>query len=216
MPLPSQRRELVPAGDPDTFSILTICTGNLCRSPLAEQLLRDRLRHVMPDARITVQSAGTAAVNGQPMDRAAAREAKRLGVTNADRHTALRLRDDHVATADLVLALAREHRAAAVHLTPLAVGRAFTLLEFTSVVRALEPSTLLTRSETRSAETKLRAVVAEAHSMRGVVAARGAHESDVMDPHGRDGAVHRATADVIDTTVSQLCDLLGSLVHNAA
>ena len=45
------------------FSILTVCTGNICRSPLAEGLLR----MVLGGLDVTVQSAGTAALVGEPM-----------------------------------------------------------------------------------------------------------------------------------------------------
>ena len=48
----------------NSFSILTVCTGNVCRSPLAEQLLRNRLRDV---SAIEVSSAGLQALVEQPM-----------------------------------------------------------------------------------------------------------------------------------------------------
>jgi len=44
-------------------NVLFICTGNVCRSPMAEELLRSQLNG---DRNIAVSSAGIGAVNGQP------------------------------------------------------------------------------------------------------------------------------------------------------
>ena len=47
-----------------TFSVLTVCTGNICRSPLAELILAASLSDI-PDVR--VESAGTGALVGHGM-----------------------------------------------------------------------------------------------------------------------------------------------------
>lgn len=44
--------------------IIVVCTGNICRSPIAEALLR----HYLPSPLVEVSSAGTAALVGQPAD----------------------------------------------------------------------------------------------------------------------------------------------------
>ena len=46
----------------DFFTILTVCTGNLCRSPAAERLLASKLGPT-----VKVSSAGTHALVGQPI-----------------------------------------------------------------------------------------------------------------------------------------------------
>ena len=60
----------------EVFRILVVCSGNMCRSPLAELLLRAKLA-AAPSAgadRVLVTSAGTAAVPGAAMDPTAAAE----------------------------------------------------------------------------------------------------------------------------------------------
>lgn len=60
------------------LSVLMVCLGNICRSPLAEAALRDHARHLgLP---LTVDSAGTGDWHvGHPPDPRAQQAAKRLG-----------------------------------------------------------------------------------------------------------------------------------------
>ncbi|MFW6597663.1 hypothetical protein ACQBAU_02895 [Propionibacteriaceae bacterium Y2011] len=189
-----------------------MCTGNLCRSPTLEQLLRLRLGEAFPDADINVTSAGTHAYDGDPMDPGSAHEAERLGIRDAERHRARRLVEPHVRDADLVLALAREHRTAAVRLAPRAVGRAFTLLEFVRIVESLEPKDLVAGRDSATPEGRLRRVVEAAHRIRGLVASRRRSGMDVIDPHGREPDVYRASADTIDDACRRLIAVLPRLV----
>ncbi|MEO8284563.1 MAG: hypothetical protein ABI568_14370, partial [Pseudarthrobacter sp.] len=52
--------------------ILTVCTGNICRSPVAERLLQAGLEQVKPGA-FRVRSAGTRAMVGDPVQPLSAR-----------------------------------------------------------------------------------------------------------------------------------------------
>lgn len=105
--------------------VLFVCTGNICRSPLAEQLLTARTG-------VAAASAGTRAVPGAPMDHTMAAELVRLG-GSPTQCMARRLDADMVTGARLVLGLAREHREAAVRLAPTALARCFTLAEYIRV-----------------------------------------------------------------------------------
>ena len=60
--LPDETPRDLPAAAP---RILIVCTGNICRSPLAEQLLRQNLTAAGIDAVVT--SAGTRAMTGSAM-----------------------------------------------------------------------------------------------------------------------------------------------------
>ncbi|NMO90524.1 low molecular weight protein-tyrosine-phosphatase [Actinomycetospora sp. TBRC 11914] len=89
------------------YSVVTVCTGNICRSPMAEVILRAALTDAGLADRVVVTSAGVGDWHvGEPMDRRAA-------ATLADRgygtdHVARQI-DETTAEADLVLAATTDH-----------------------------------------------------------------------------------------------------------
>ncbi len=121
---------------PSDFTILVVCSGNICRSPLAEQLLRSYLRDAPQPFHIL--SAGTVADAGVPMTDEAAALARRYGGV-PEGHRSRALTEQQIVSADLVLTATRAHRAAVVSLVPRASRYAFTLLQFVSLVAAIDP-----------------------------------------------------------------------------
>lgn len=105
--------------DSEVFRVLYVCTGNICRSPMAEVLTRAGLHERLGAAaqRVVVDSAGTWGQTGRPMEPYALRTLAAYGLSGTD-FRARELAATHVAAADLVLAATREHRAAAVVLLP--------------------------------------------------------------------------------------------------
>ena len=87
----------------DVPHLLFVCTGNLCRSPMAEYLARDRLA----DDTVTFASAGTAAMPGRPASEATVRVMREIGIDVS----AHRSRDvwELADTADFVYALTTAH-----------------------------------------------------------------------------------------------------------
>ena len=65
----------------EQFTILVVCLGNVCRSPLAERLLRMRIEQMLGDgaSAVRVSSAGVRALVGDPMNESSAAELRRLG-----------------------------------------------------------------------------------------------------------------------------------------
>ena len=89
------------------YRVLIMCSGNTCRSPLAAAALKLELG---PDAeRVEIQSAGTAAWEGQPASEGALDVARRAGL-DLTSHRSRRATPPLVRGADLVLVMEREHQ----------------------------------------------------------------------------------------------------------
>ncbi|MEN8374702.1 MAG: Sua5/YciO/YrdC/YwlC family protein [Gemmatimonadota bacterium] len=97
-----------------TFNLLFVCTGNTCRSPMAEGVTRALLaeRGWGP---VAVTSAGVAAAVGAPASAGALRVAAGQGIDLAD-HRARQLSRERVHWADLILAMGPAHVEAVHHL----------------------------------------------------------------------------------------------------
>lgn len=89
-------------------TILFICTGNLCRSPMAEGLMKQKLADRGLDAKHQVQSAGAWAVNGRPASENAIAVMKERGIDISD-HIARTVTAEDVAEATLILVMTRDH-----------------------------------------------------------------------------------------------------------
>jgi protein-tyrosine-phosphatase len=89
--------------------VLFVCTGNTCRSPMAEGLLRSALAAKGVD-QVTVSSAGTGAWEGAPISEAAYLVGLEQGVDLGE-HRARLLSRDIVRGADLILVMSGHHLA---------------------------------------------------------------------------------------------------------
>jgi protein-tyrosine phosphatase len=168
--------------------ILVVCTGNICRSPMAEGFLRAALVGRLGEAAPVVTSAGTAGWDGSGAMDEAVRSAQEHGV-DIRTHLARKLRGEMLEDADLIVCMAAEHRRVIVGAMPDLETKTFTLKE---LVRLLEESPV---------EGSLEARVAAAAAARN---GSSPLSEDVRDPLGDTIEGYREVAD-------ELYDLSGRL-----
>lgn len=195
------------------IEILTVCTGNVCRSPLAALLLRARLA----DLDVEVGSAGVRALTGSPLTPETARLAAGYGVDAAAAagHRGRRLTEAQLKSPDLVLAMDRTHRRAVVELSPRSLRSTFTLREFARLAQGL------TDAEIRDAvagagdpHERLRLALVRVSAQRGSVDPVPEPDADdVPDPYRRERAVYERSgalvASAVDDTVRVIRVALG-------
>ncbi|MGY1844781.1 arsenate reductase/protein-tyrosine-phosphatase family protein [Modestobacter sp. SYSU DS0875] len=189
-----------PSSPDAVFSVLFVCTGNICRSALAERLTRAYLDDALGDdaAAISVASAGTQAVVGSGVHPDSALVLAGFGGEAAG-FAARHLRDGMAVEADLVLTLTRAHRRAALQLAPRALARTFTLREAADLVDLLDPDTEFP-GETHAQRCRaLVAALAAARSRRA-----SSDRDDIADPIGQPLEVHQQVGEEISDALLRL------------
>ena len=211
------------------FQLLAVCTGNICRSPAVERLLARRMgvphcavgrptatadrlrtpaRAAKPtlDTSVLISSAGVAAVVGaaisEPMSALLLREDANLDVSGFG---ARQLTAEMLTAADLVLTLTRQHRAAAVEMSPGVVRRTFTLRELARLALGIDLGELPSAPGSTAAD-RLRALVPLAAAQRGIVPSTPA-DDDVVDPYGGGAALYRISFDQMRPAIDAVAAL---------
>jgi len=183
-------------------NIMTVCTGNICRSPLAETVLATRLA----DLDLRVHSAGTQALVGYGMPNEARTLAERNGVSpeRTAAHRARLLSETLMNDADLILTMTAQHSTAAMQLTPRRMHSTFTVREFARLAASLDDGVL--RRIARSAgnpRSRFGVLVQAVADQRGV-APRAAGDEDVIDPY-------RQSLEVYEQSAAQLLPALAQV-----
>lgn len=107
--------------------ILFVCTGNTCRSPMAEAMFRAK----MAGQEFEVRSAGVGALDGQPASQHAVEVMAERGIEHV--HQSSRLDHELVEWSDLILTMTASHKQAILTYFPDAANKVHTLREFVGV-----------------------------------------------------------------------------------
>lgn len=112
--------------------MLFVCTGNLCRSPMAEFLLRRELDRIGEDGWV-VESAGIGAEEGAQIHEFAARVLRDEGI-DPEQFRSRPVDAALLRSAGIVLTATSRQRAEVVRLAPAVLNRTFTIKEFAALV----------------------------------------------------------------------------------
>jgi protein-tyrosine phosphatase len=167
-------------------SILVVCTGNICRSPVAEGFLRGSFATRFGDGAPTVSSAGIAGLEGSPASEESVLAASEYGTDIRDHRGRMLTRA--MVDADLILGMASEHRETVIDLDPSASGRTFTLKELARLLEELEPV------EAPALPGSLPDRLAQAQQLRLQGFRGNPLDESVVDPIGLGMTTYRAVA----------------------
>ncbi len=168
------------------FEIMTVCTGNVCRSPLAQQILQARLA----DLPGQVTSGGTFDMRASEMPADAQRLAAMYGVEApvSAAHRSAIVSPARLEAPDLILGMAREHRRDIVSMVPSRLRSTFTLREFARLAADAADDEIASAADAAGSDVsaRLRAAVAVVASHRGMaLPPQSPEDDDVIDPYRR-------------------------------
>jgi protein-tyrosine phosphatase len=180
-----------------SIGVLFVCTGNICRSPVAERLAA--ARSVAPAEYLWFSSAGTHAVEGLGIDLASALALRELG-GDPDGHASARLTGAMLESAALILTATTEHRDFSLRKRPSGLRKAFTLKEFVRLGHDVTPA---------NGPDDVARVIAEVAGQRGLVHPGGPVRDDIADPFGARSSDAMRAAVEASLAVDGLLRLLG-------
>ena len=201
------------------FSVLHVCMGNICRSPMAERLLalaiRERLVRSVgtasgsprPEELVYSHSAGTGGWHaGEDMNPPAARQLRSRGADYTG-FAARKLDTEHIESADLVLTATADQQEYVVALRPDAAARTFVLGQFGRLLGTVDTAALPPAAPTPEAVyARGVALVAAVDAAR--LGMSPLPDDDLEDPWGRGDECFTRVADEIEETVYPLAALL--------
>lgn len=177
-------------------SLLFVCTGNQCRSPMAAAIAAGLLSN---QTDIRVFSAGTMGGGNRHVTADTAKVLARRGIDTSP-HRSRALEGALSPRPDVVIAMAREHARAVVEADPNAFACTFTLKDLVRRAAKVGP---------RAADESIADYLRRLGEGRGHSALAGSwREDDIADPIRQPSAIYERCAAEIEDLVTRLVGLL--------
>jgi len=162
-------------------NILLVCTGNTCRSSMAEGMLKYILQdYTYHD--VNVKSAGTSVFMNQPANEKAVTIMEEVGI-DISRHKSQPLNDTLISQADIILTMTYAHKVNVQHSFPHATEKIFTLKEH------------------------LTYLLGEKGTFQDLDDSLDIFQWDITDPYGKNLEEYRKTAQEIKTVLERIIEL---------
>ncbi|SJZ48300.1 low molecular weight protein arginine phosphatase [Selenihalanaerobacter shriftii] len=116
--------------------ILFVCTGNTCRSSMAEYIFN----HLANNEKYEVESAGISAIEGATVSAQAEQVMGEKGIDISD-HEAQKINEELIEEVDLILTMTHQHKNSILNMVPESRRKIFTLKEFVENTEKLEETT---------------------------------------------------------------------------
>lgn len=172
----------------DKMVVTFVCSGNTCRSPMAESIARRLAREKGVADRFVFYSAGVSANSGSPPAANAQAVLSEMGYSTENLRSKS-IHDIPLEESDIVFTFEVWHRRSLLNLFPSLKGKVFTLGSL------LNASTNLLRDRHGNLDD-LKRMLAQFP------------DDDIPDPLGKDLTDYRETAEKIETAVSSMIDFL--------
>lgn len=186
--------------------ILFICTGNTCRSPMAEAFLKG-LAHEK-GLIVAVRSAGTSTVSGMPVSANSLYALNRRGIQHKGSSSVLQ--EEALEWADLVLTMTSSHKRDVLQKYPNMMDKTYTLKEFAFMDEELQQK--ITELESLYTDLQMKQIlgqpIEEKQRQRLIALDQAIPNFDIADPFGGSQSHYDHCADELEEVIFKLVDKL--------